>query len=116
MISARAFPWSQPTSAYQPSRRPSLAGRPIVPTLTTSVPATRRCQGMPVWVQSSRAAPLAAVRIASSSSVRDSQRKSLTASGEPWTMWTSTPAQSKRSSAGSSRIQAAKSGPVWARV
>ena len=42
--------------------------------------------------------------------------KSLIASGEPWTMWTSTPPISARSSPGSSAIQAANAGDVLALV
>ena len=52
--------------------------------------------GMPVCVHSSSSAPLASTRSASSSSASDSHRKSLIASGEPWTMCTSTPPQLAR--------------------
>ena len=96
------------------SREPSFAGRPTAPTFTTSVPSTERCHGMPVWVHSSTSEPVRRSR--SSSSESDSHRKSFTASGEPWTMCTSTPSISSRSSPGRSRIHAANSALVDALV
>jgi hypothetical protein len=97
-------------------RAPVVGRAPTVPTLTTSVSATVRCQGIPVWVHSRTSAPLAVVRIRSSSSSSEPHRKSLIASGEPWTAWTSSPATRSRHSSGSFAIHAAKSREVEASV